>query len=119
MSNEQTLDQRYPGEERTVDAAAESPVLLHVWVVDPEREDVAAERLKRMLREVATGPGFVSARLLESADRHSIAAVIEMRTIEDRQRLEQLPGVRDTLHHLDGTFNLLVRLYHEVETDVA
>jgi hypothetical protein len=116
MSNEPTADPYPAGENRAVSAAGESPVLLHVWEVDPEREGVAAQRLTEMIGEVATEPGFVSARLLESADRRSIAAIVEMRSVEDRRRLEQLPVVRDTLHHLDSSFSLVVKLYHDVET---
>jgi hypothetical protein len=61
-------------------------------------------------------PGFVSARVLESADGSSIAAFVEMQTVEDRQRLEQLASVRDALDHLPGTVNVVLRLYHEVAT---
>jgi hypothetical protein len=35
-----------------------------------------------------------------------------MRTVEDRRQLEQLPEVRDTLHNLRGTANLVIRMYH-------
>ena len=111
MSDEQTIES---GDAGGAGAAAEGPVLLHIWEADPEREGVAEQRLNEMLSEVATDAGFVSARLLESPDRRSLAAVIEMRTAEDRQRLEQLPKVHDTLHHLDGTLNIIVSLYHEV-----
>jgi len=65
--------------------------------------------------EIVKDPGFVSARVLETADKTSIAAIVEMRSVEDRQRLEQLPNVREPLHHLHGTANLLIRLYNEVE----
>jgi hypothetical protein len=116
MSNKQTIDPSASGEATGMHAAAESPVLIHIWEVDPEQEGVAAQRLDKMLGEIAAEPGFVSARVLESADRRSIAAVVEMRTVEDRQRLEQVPVVRDTLHHLDGTMNIIVRLYHQVGT---
>ena len=92
----------------------ESPVLVHVWQVDPAEEADAVRRLNQMFGEIAEDPGFVSARVLESADKTSIAAVVEMRTVEDRQRLEQLPSVREPLHHLHGTANLLIRLYNEV-----
>jgi hypothetical protein len=37
-----------------------------------------------------------------------------MRSVEDRQRIEQLPEVRETLHHLHVDANLIVRLYHQV-----
>jgi hypothetical protein len=43
-----------------------------------------------------------------------VAATVEMRSVQDRQRLEDLPDVRETLDHLHGTANLVVRLYDEV-----
>jgi hypothetical protein len=43
-----------------------------------------------------------------------IAAFVEMHSVEDRQRLEQLPAVRETLDHLPETVNVVLRLYHEV-----
>jgi hypothetical protein len=92
----------------------ESPVLIHVWEVDPAQEGDAAHRLDKMLGEIAADPGFVSAKVLESADRSSIAALVEMQSVEDRQRLEQRPDVRETLDHLPGTVNVVIRLYHEV-----
>jgi hypothetical protein len=111
MSDEQTVES---GQASGVGAAAEGPVLLHIWEVDPSRAGVAQQRLDAMLGEASKEAGFVSARLLESPDRRSIAAVIEMRTVEDRRQLEQLPHVHDTLHHLDGALNIIVSLYHEV-----
>jgi hypothetical protein len=93
---------------------SESPVLIHVWEVDPAEGAAAVKSLDEMLGELAKDPGFVSARVLETADHTSLAAAIEMRSVEDRQRLEALPDVRETLDHLHGTANLLVRLYDEV-----
>ena len=92
----------------------ESPVLIHVWEVEPTEEPAAVGRLEEMFAKLAEDPGFVSARVLESADRASIATVVEMRSVEDRQRAEQIADVRDTLHHLHGTANIVVRVYHEV-----
>jgi hypothetical protein len=92
----------------------ESPVLVHVWEVDPAEEAAAVQRLNEMFAEVVKDPGFVSARVLETADQVSIAVIMEMRSAEDRRRLEQLPEVRETLHHLQGTANMVIRLYHEV-----
>jgi Antibiotic biosynthesis monooxygenase len=95
--------------------AVEGPVLIHVWeVLEPGHEDLVVERLDTMLTASASEPGFVSARVLQSADGRSIAVVLEMRTVEDRQRLEQLPWVRETLGHLDETMNIIIRLYHQV-----
>ncbi len=94
----------------------ESPVLIHIWEVDPAQEGAAVEHLDKMFGEIAGNPGFISARVLESADRTSIASIVEMKSVEDRQRIEQLPEVRQTLEHLNGALNLVVRLYHEVES---
>jgi hypothetical protein len=93
----------------------ESPILVHIWAVDPAKEGLAAQHLDKMFGEVAADPGFVSAKVLESADRSSIAAFVEMQSVEDRQRLEQLPAVRETLDHLPGTVNVILRLYHQVK----
>ena len=93
---------------------SESPVLIHVWEVDPAEEAAAVKSLDEMLGELVKDPGFVSARVLETADHTSLAATIEMRSVQDRQRLEALPNVRETLDHLHGTANLVIRLYDEV-----
>ena len=95
----------------------ESPALLHVWSVHPDAEEALVARLGEMFDRLADDPGFVSARILASADRTSVAAVVEMRSAEDRQRLETLPEVRDTLNAVqDGAFNVAVRLYRQVGT---
>lgn len=101
------------GAERT--APAEGPVLIHVWeVLDPAHHDPAVGSLQQMLSQLADQTGFISGRVLESADQHSIAVVLEMGTVEDRHRLEQLPVVRDTLEHLDGMMSIIIRLYHQI-----
>jgi hypothetical protein len=93
-----------------------SPVLLHIWNVHPDAEPNLVGQLGEMLRHVSDDPGLVSARILSSPDRKSVAALVEMRTSEDRERLEQLPEVRETLHDVqDGAYNLMITLYHEVE----
>jgi hypothetical protein len=91
-------------------------LLLHVWEIDPAEVAAAEGRLGEMFGELLKDPGFVSARVLESADRTSIAAVVEMRSVEDRRRLEQLPYVREVLDHLQGTANIVIRLYNEAAT---
>jgi len=94
---------------------AEGPVLIHVWEVQPAEESSDIQRLEELFaRQIATDPGFVSARILRSDDRTSMAVVIEMRSVEDRQRLEQLPEVRETLDHLHSV-NLVLRLYDQVK----
>ena len=93
----------------------QSPVLLHIWNVHPESEPTLVERLSEMFRDISDDPGLVSARILASPDRTSVAALLEMRSLEDRQRLESLPEVRKTLHDVqDGAYNLIITLYHEV-----
>ena len=94
----------------------ESPVLIHVWEVDPAEAEAAEGRLNEMFGELVKDPGFVSARVLQSTDRGSMAAVVEMRSVDDRQRLEQLDEVREVLDHLHGTANIVIRLYHEGAT---
>lgn len=92
----------------------ESPVLIHVWDVDPAEHAPAVARLEEMFGKLVKDPGFISARVLGSVDRTSIAVVLEMRNVEDRRRVEQTPDVRETLDHLHGTANIVIRTYHEV-----
>ncbi len=92
--------------------AADGAVLLHVWSVDPDKADDHVRSLSQLFSRIAAEPGLISSRVLESPDRASIASLLEMHSVEDRDRLEQLPEVRDTLHHLHGAANLVVRLYH-------
>ena len=92
----------------------EGPALIHIWEEDPAQEEAAVHHLEAMFKQVVSDPGFVSARVLASADQTSLAAVIEWRSAEDRNRVEQLPEVRDTLHDLHGNANLVSRLYHHV-----
>jgi hypothetical protein len=95
---------------------SEGPVLLHIWSVEPAQEAASIGRLEELFADqIATDAGFVSARILESEDHASVAAIIEMRSVEDRRRIEQLPEVRETLDHLHGTANLVLRLYHQVK----
>jgi hypothetical protein len=92
----------------------ESPVLVHIWAVEPAQERLAVEHLNRMFGTLVTDPDFVSARVLQSADQASIAAVVEMQSVEARRRLEQREEVREALDHLPGSVNVVLRLYHEV-----
>jgi hypothetical protein len=95
----------------------EGNVLIHVWDVDPNEESSNIQRLDELFaHQIGSDPGFLSARILVSDDRTSIAAVIEMRSAEDRRRIEQLPDVRETLDHLYGAANVVLRLYEQVKT---
>ena len=58
----------------------ESPLLVHVWEVDPAEEGVAVRSLDELFGEVVKDPGFVSARVLQTADQTSLAAIMQMRT---------------------------------------
>ena len=42
---------------------SESPVLVHVWEIDPAEEAAAVHSLNEMFREIVKDPGFVSARV--------------------------------------------------------
>lgn len=96
------------------DRSAEGRVLLHVWMIEPHMARRHLQLLGELFDGISDQPGFVSARILESPHRSSIAAIVEMRTVEDRQRLEQLPQVHDVLYQLRPGANLVVHLYHEV-----
>jgi hypothetical protein len=92
----------------------QSPLLLHVWSVHPEAQATLVEQIDEMFRRVREDPGFVSARLLASPDGKWVAALAEMRSPEDRERLKALPEVRETLLNVHDAYNLIVTLYHEV-----
>ncbi len=114
MPNQPLTDQSAVRQDAGTRATTESAVLVRIWSVDPDQEGTVVNRLSEMLSAVSTNPGFVSGRVLGSADRESIAVIVEMRTVADRRRLEQLKPVRATLAHLDGTMNIVIRLYDEV-----
>ena len=92
----------------------QGPVLLHVWMVDPQTADRHIQVLTELFEGVSNQPGFVSAKILETSGRSWIAAVVEMRTVEDRQRLEQLPQVHDALYSLRPAANFVLQVYHQV-----
>jgi hypothetical protein len=68
-----------------------------------------------LLDRIAADPEFVSARILESADCTSVAAILEMRSVEDCQRLEQIPEVQEPHDELHRAANLVVRLSQQVQ----
>jgi hypothetical protein len=116
-SNHSTEVKMSPNETSSAptDVAAESPVLIHVWdVQNLAQEGEAIQHLCDMLAKITTEPGFVSGRVLQSADHRSIAVVLEVRTVDDGQRLEHLPLVRGTLDHLNGVMNIIIKLYQQV-----
>ena len=66
-------------------------MLLHIWNVDLEAEATLVEKLGELLRHVSDDPGLISARILAGPDRKSVAALVEMRSAEDRERLRRCP----------------------------
>jgi uncharacterized membrane protein YukC len=75
--------------------------LIASWTVTPVRREELLRALSGLLGDVAAKqPGFVAAELFESSDAHSVIVRIQMRTVEDRQRLEELPELRSALHDL-------------------
>ncbi len=94
----------------------ESPVLLHVWTVDPDRYGELVDSLSDLFGRMQSDPAFVSARILETEAHDSVAALVETSVpAADRRRLEALPDVRETLDQVQGAFSLVVKLYHEAE----
>ena len=51
----------------------ESPVLIHVWDVDPAEVAAATGRLEEMFGELVNDPGFVAARVMQSEDQTSMS----------------------------------------------
>jgi hypothetical protein len=70
----------------------EGSVLIHIWTVNPAQEAAAVRSLDEMFGQIATDPGFVSARILESADRASLAAIVEMTRLTLRAQQTSSPG---------------------------
>jgi hypothetical protein len=93
---------------------SETAVALHVWDTEPQEEPEAVRQLSEMYGKLVVDPGFIWGRVLETADRTSVATVMETRTVEDRLRILSLPDVRQTMEHLPGTVSLVVRIYEEV-----
>ena len=82
---------------RRVDAV----FLIASWTVASSRRGELLDALSALIADiVAKQPGFVSAALYESSGASSVLARIQMRTVEDRQRLEELPELRSALHAL-------------------
>jgi hypothetical protein len=59
----------------------EGPILIQIWQVDPVQIGAGVHSLRGMFFRAATDPGFVSARILASLERNSLAAIVEMRAV--------------------------------------
>jgi heme-degrading monooxygenase HmoA len=95
----------------------DSVFIIDSWTVAPERRDEIIDALSRLFRDVLVHqPGFVSARLLESTDGDSVLAQVRMSTVEDRQRVEQIPEIRETLRDLRRIATAHAQRYRLVES---
>jgi hypothetical protein len=70
----------------------ESPTLVDVWTFDSSRRGEVVLAITEFMRNVVCEqPGFVSAELYESIDGRAAVAKVQMRTVEGRQHLAELP----------------------------
>jgi hypothetical protein len=91
--------------------------LIASWTVTPARHDELLGALSGLIGDIAAKqPGFVSGALLESSGGNSVIARIEMRTAEDRQRLEELPELRSALRELRAIAQTHAQRYRLVES---
>lgn len=95
-------------------ASASQTFLLDVWKVDPQYAGRHIQQLTTLFDEISDQPGFVSARILESADRSSIGAVVEASSVEARRDLEQLPQVQNVLDQLHAGVGVVCQSNHGV-----
>lgn len=94
--------------------SASQTFLLDVWKVDPQCAGRHIQQLTTLVDEISDQPGFVSASILESADRSSIGAVVEASSVEARRDLEQLPQVQNVLDLLHAGVGVLPQSSHDV-----
>jgi hypothetical protein len=75
--------------------------LIASWTVASARRDELFDALSGLIGDVvAKQPGFVSAELFESSGASSVLVQIQMRTVKDRQHLEELPELRNAIRGL-------------------
>jgi hypothetical protein len=91
--------------------------LIASWTVTPSRHDELLDALSGLIGDVAAKqPGFVSGALFESSGGNTVIARIQMRTVEDRQRLEELPKLRSALRELRTIAQTHAQRYRLVES---
>ena len=96
--------------------AAESPVLIDMWTVDPSREPELLERILEVTRDlVVPHQGFVSAQIYESVDRAAVMIRVAMDTTKDRQALTDSSEVHSALRELRSLAQSHARLFRLVE----
>ncbi|MGH2851408.1 MAG: hypothetical protein ACRDLP_12405 [Solirubrobacteraceae bacterium] len=97
--------------------AAESPVLIDVWTIDPTREPELLQRILEVTRELLIdSQGFVSAQIYESVDQGAVMIRVTMKTVKDRQALTDSPEVHRALRELREIAESHARLFRLVET---
>jgi hypothetical protein len=96
--------------------AAESPVLIDVWTVDPSREPELLRRILELTRDLLVdAEGFVSAQIYESVDHGAVMIRITMRSVKDRQALTDSAAVHGALRELRSIAQSHSRLFRLVE----
>jgi len=106
---------RRPGYTAAVEAT-ESPVLIDVWTVDPQREPELLERILELTRGLLLDThGFVSAQIYESVDQGAVMIRVSMRTVTDRQALTDSAAVRSALRELRLIAHSHARVFKLVE----
>jgi hypothetical protein len=95
----------------------DSVFIIDTWTVAPDRRDEIVNALSQLFRDVLVhDQGFVSAQLMESADGNSILAQVRMQTVADRQRVEQIPVIREALRDLRRVAQAHAQRYRLVES---
>ena len=96
--------------------AAESPILVDVWTVDPARREELLGRISKVARDlILKQPGFVSAQLYESTDGGAVMVSVRMRSVKDRLKLTDSPEVHAAMRELRAIGQNHTRLYKLVE----
>lgn len=94
----------------------ESSILIDVWTVDPSRREELVAGIGRLLSEViGAQPGLVSSRAYESVTGDAILVTVEMRSVQERQQLMELPAVRKGLRELRAIAHNHTRLVREID----
>jgi hypothetical protein len=95
----------------------ESPVVIDLWTVDPERRGELVERISETLRRLLAGrEGFVSAHVFESIDGGTVLVVVQMRTARDRQLLTDSPEAQRMMRELRAIASKHMNLYRLVDS---
>lgn len=108
------VDRRHPDD---LDSAPmDSPILIDVWTVDPSQRAPLAQAISDGVRTVMVGsPGFVSAQLYESTNGDAVMVMVQMRTIEERQKLMDSAEAHSLVRGLRAIAHSHMRLFRLVE----